>query len=208
MEQKVIITIARQYGSGGKTIGKMLAEELKIPCYDRDIIHLASEDSGIAEYLFGQVDEVRKKSLKDIITQKTYDAKLLSPESDDFISKDNLFNYQAKIIKELAEKGSCIFIGRCADNVLKGTEHLLRVFIYADDAYCLEKAKERNSMSEGELKSYIRKIDKHRADFYKYYTGNDWYDARNYDLCLNTAELGFEKCVKIIEEYVKVRDAI
>lgn len=207
MEQKVVITIARQYGSGGKTIGKMLSEELNIPYYDRDVIRLASEDSGIAEYLFGQVDEQRKKSLKDILTQKTYDPKLLPPESDDFVSKDNLFNYQAKIIRELADKGSCIFIGRCADNILKGRDDLLRVFIYADDDYCLQMAKERNSMSESELKGYIKKVDKHRADFYKYYTGKEWTDARNYDLCLSTADLGFEKCVDIIKEYVKIRFA-
>ena len=204
MRQKVIITIARQYGSGGKTIGKMLAKELGIPCYDRDIIRLASEDSGIAERLFGQVDEKRTRSLKDIITSKTYDANLLPPESDDFTSKDNLFNYQAKIMRELADKDSGIFIGRCADYVLKDYDHLLRVFIYADDDYCLARAAEKHSMSAGELKNYIKKIDKHRGDFYKYYTGSEWTNAKNYDLCLNTAELGFEKCVRVIKEYMKI----
>lgn len=204
MDKKVIITIARQYGSGGKTIGKMLSKEMDIPCYDRDIIRLASEDSGIHERLFGLVDEVRPRSLKDILTSKTYDPNLIPPESTEFTSKDNLFNYQAKIIKELADKGSCIFIGRCADNILRDYDNVVRVFIHADEDYCFAQAKERNSMSDSELKSYIRKIDKHRADFYKYYTGNEWNNAKNYDLSLNTSKLGFDKCVEVIKEYVKI----
>lgn len=204
MDKKVIITIARQYGSGGKTIGKMLSEELNIPYYDRDIIRLASEDSGIHEKLFSKVDEVRQKSLKDILTNKSYNPELLPPESNDFVSKDNLFNYQAKIIKELADKESCIFIGRCADHILSDYDNVVRVFIHADEDYCFEQAKERNSMNDRELKSYIRKIDKHRADFYKYYTGNEWNNAKNYDLSLNTSKLGFEKCVEVIKEYVKI----
>lgn len=205
MEQKVIITIARQYGSGGKTIGKMLAKELGIPCYDRDVIRLASEDSGIAECLFGRVDETLKRSVFDKIRNKTYDPKLLPPESDDFTSNDNLFNFQAKIMKQLADEGSCVIIGRCADHVLRDYDNLLRVFIYADDDFCLEQAKERHSMSDREIANYIKKIDKHRADFYKYYTGNEWSNAKNYDLSLNTADLGFEKCVELINEYVKIR---
>lgn len=205
MEQKVIITIAREYGSGGKTIGKALAKELGIPCYDRDVIRLASEDSGIAERLFGRVDEQLKRNVFDIITNKTYDSTLIPPESDEFTSNDNLFNYQVKIMKELAAKGSCVFIGRCADDVLKDEEYLLRVFIHADEEFCVKQAMERHSMTEREVRSYIKKIDKHRGDFYKYYTGKNWTDAKNYDLCLNTADLGFDKCVEIIKNYVKVR---
>ncbi len=203
--EKVIITIARQYGSGGKTIGKMIAKELGIPCYDRAIIRLASEESGIHEKLFGRVDETLKLSLMDRLTQKTYDETLLPPESDAFTSNDNLFNYQAKIMKQLASEGSCVMIGRCADNVLRGTEGLVRVFIYADEDSCVKAAKELHSMSENELRHYIKKIDKHRADFYRYYTGNEWNDARNYDLCINTGELGFEKAVQIIKDYVNIR---
>ncbi len=205
MEKNVIITIGRQYGSGGKTIGKIVARELGIPYYDREVIRLASEDSGIAEYLFNQVDEFRKKSIRDIFRRQTYNPTLMPPESSEFISQDNLFNYQAKVIRELAEEGSCVFIGRCADDILKDRDDLLRVFIYADEAFCLEKAHERNSMSDHEMRNFIKKVDKYRGDFYKYYTGREWTDARNYDLCLNTGVLGFEKCVQIIKEYIGVR---
>lgn len=205
MDKKVIITIARQYGSGGKTIGIMLAEELGIPYYHRDIIKLASEDSGIAESLFNQVDEVRKKSIRNVFRKQTYNPTLLPPEHEKFTSQDNLYNYQAKVIRELAEEGSCVFIGRCADHILKDRDDVLKVFIYADEEFCLEKAHERNSMNDYEMKNYIKKVDSFRADFYKYYTGKEWTDAKNYDLCLNTGVLGFEKCVQIIKDYIDIR---
>ncbi len=202
---KVTITINRQYGSGGKTIGEMLAKDLKIPYYNRDIIRLASIDSGIAEELFGQVDEELNLGFFDRILKKQHSDKLIPPEDAKFTSDDNLFNYQAKIIRELSEKESCVIIGRCANNILRDSDHVVRVFIYADEDFCFARAMERNSMTEREMKNYIKRIDSHRADFYKYYTGKEWTDARNYDLCLNSSDLGFEKCVDIIKEYIKIR---
>lgn len=202
---KVTITINRQYGSGGKTIGEMLAKDLHIHYYNRDIIRLASIDSGIAEQLFGRMNEQLNLSPFEKLTKKQHDDTLIPPEDDKFTSDDNLFNYQAKIIRELAEKESCVIIGRCADHVLKDAKNVVRVFIYADEEFCFERAMERNSMTPHEMKNYIKRVDKHRAEFYKYYTGKEWTDARNYDLCLNSSELGFEKCVEIIKEYIKIR---
>ena len=118
---------------------------------------------------------------------------------------DNLFNYQAKIIKELAEKESCVIIGRCADYILKDHENLIRVFIHADPKFCLDRSMERHSMSEREMARYIEKTDKFRGDFYRYHTGHEWYDARNYDLCLDSGKLGFERCVDEICSYTKIR---
>ena len=113
----IVITIARQYGSGGKTVGHMLAEDLGFNFYNREIMRLASEDSGINEKLFGRVDENLKTSLLKRLAgvKNIYDGKLIPPEDGDFVSDDNLFNYQAKIIKQLAETENCIIIGRCAD---------------------------------------------------------------------------------------------
>ena len=108
-----VITIARQYGSGGKTIGRMLAEDLGIQCYNREILRMASDASGIHERLFGAADEHLKSSLLYRITKKVYKGDVLPPDSDDFTSNDNLFNYQAKILKELAEEESYVAIGRC-----------------------------------------------------------------------------------------------
>ena len=203
--EKVIITIARQYGSGGKTIGQMLANDLGIPFYSREILRLASDDSGIREELFNQADEKLRSNPLFGASKKVYTGGLISPESDDFVSSENLFNYQAKVIKELAEKGSCVIVGRCADFVLKDRADVVSVFVHAPADYCMERAMERNDMSRKEMEKFIAKTDKYRGDFYHYYTGNVWSDARNYDLCLNSSKLGFEKCVEEIKAYIKVR---
>ncbi len=203
--ENTVITIARQYGSGGKTIGAMLAKRLGINCYSHEILRLASDESGINERLFGETDEQLKISSWFKPLKRPYEGSLISPESSDFTSDENLFNYQAKVMKDLAANESCVIIGRCADYVLKEHPKVLSVFIHADKQFCLDRAMERHSMSVREMEKYIEKTDKKRADFYKYYTGREWTDARNYDLCLNSGKLGFEKCVEEIISYMNIR---
>ena len=203
--KNAVITIARQYGSGGKTIAAMLAKDLGINCYGREILKMASEESGINERLFGMSDEKLKHSVLMKLLKRPYEGDLIPPESSGFVSDDNLFNYQAKVIKELAESESCVIVGRCADYVLRDFPNVISVFIHADREFCLEQAMERNSMSLKEMQRFIEKTDKYRGDFYKYYTGHEWSDARNYDLCLNSGKLGFKKCVEEIKAYMKVR---
>ena len=200
-----IITIARQYGSGGKTVGQMLAKDLGIDCYDREILRMASDDSGLNLQMFGNPDERRRNTFLTRAIKKVYKGEVIPPDSDDFASSDNLFNYQAKIIKDLAEKESCVIVGRCADYVLKDNPNVVSVFVHADEKFCLDRAMERNSMTEKEMKKYIEKTDKFRGDFYRYHTGHEWADARNYDLCLNSGKLGFQKCVEEIKAYIKIR---
>lgn len=203
--ENIVITVARQYGSGGKTIGAMLAKKLGINCYSREILRMASEESGINERLFGMSDEKIRHSGWFKLLNRPYEGELLPPESSDFVSDDNLFNYQAKIIKDLADKESCVIVGRCADYVLKDYPNVLSIFIHADEQFCFERSMERHSMSEKEMRRYIERTDKYRADFYRYHTGREWTDARNYDLCLNSGKLGFEKCVEEIKAYAKIR---
>ena len=203
--KNAVITIARQYGSGGKTIAAMLAKDLGINCYGREILKMASEESGINERLFGMSDEKLKHSVLMKLLKRPYEGDLIPPESSGFVTDDNLFNYQAKVIKELAESESCVIVGRCADYVLRDFPNVISVFIHADREFCLEQAMERNSMSLKEMQRFIEKTDKYRGDFYKYYTGHEWSDARNYDLCLNSGKLGFKKCVEEIKAYMKVR---
>ncbi|SDA39959.1 Cytidylate kinase [Lachnospiraceae bacterium G11] len=207
MDKHVVITIARQYGSGGKTIGEMLAAKLGIEYYDKDLIYLASEESGINADLFMKADEKIKNSalFRAISKVKPYNGELITPDSDDFTSADNLFNYQAKIIKELACENSCVIIGRCADYVLRDFDNVLSVFVHAPKDFCMKKAAEKHSMSESDLEKFIAKTDKGRADYYKYHTGREWTDARNYDLCLDSSKLGFERCVDEIIAYMNVR---
>ena len=202
---KIVITIARYYGSGGKTIGEMLGKELNIPFYNREILRMASDDSGINEALFAQADEKLKKTSLFRIARKEYDGTVIPPESRDFLSNQNLFNYQAKIIRALADEESCIIIGRCGDFILNGRENLIRVFIYASPAYCLEQAKERGAFGGKTTMKYIQDTNRYRAEYYRYYTGHDWNDCRNYDLCLNSGAIGFDGCVEAIKSYIRIR---
>ena len=182
-----VITIARSYGSGGRTLGKLLAKELGIHCYDRELLRMASEQSGINEALFGQVDEKVKSLPLFGISKKIYKGEVFPPESDDFVSDDNLFNYQAKVIKEVAAEESCVIIGRCADFILKDNPNVIRLFFYAPREDCITRVK----------------TQKYRSDYYKYHTGKDWNDSRNYDFCLNTASMSYEKLVAVVKAYIE-----
>lgn len=204
-DKNIVITIARQYGSGGKTVGEMLAEKLGIHFYDKELIKLASDESGINEALFAKADEKVKTMKLFHLNKSEYSGELLPPESDAFTSDDNLFNYQAKVIRKLAEQESCVIVGRCADYVLKDYDNVLSVFVHAPKDFCMEQAAKKHSMNERELERFIAKTDKYRSDYYKYYSGREWTDARNYDLCLDSSKLGFERCVEEIIAYMDVR---
>ena len=203
---KTVITIARSYGSGGKTLGKLLADKMGINCYDREIIRMASDSSGINEELFGRVDEKLKKSpLFGIVRSNPYKGNgVIPPESSNFVSDDNLFNYQAQVIKELAEKESCVIIGRCADYVLKDNPNVIRLYLYAPLEDCIKRVMAQNSITEKETIKKIETIDKYRSDYYKYYTGKEWNDARNYDFCLNTTSMSYEKLIQVVENIISM----
>ena len=197
-----VITIARGFGSGGRTIGKLLAQRLDIDYYNDDLIKLASEESGINLELFGKADERVKTNLFKRY-KRSYGEWTIPPNSDMFVSDDNLFNYQAKIIKELASKSSCVIIGRCADYILRDHDNLTRIFVYADKAACIERVTELYGMLPAEAEKKIETLDKARANYYKYYTGNDWSNVNNFDICLNTSSISFGKAVDIICDYLK-----
>ena len=195
-----IITIARETGSGGRNIAAKLSEQLNIPFYDRDLLRLASDVSGIREGLFGESDEHIGKLEMMTAATKIYSGEVLPPDDDDFISTKNLFEFQAKVIKELAESsGSCIIVGRCADYLLSDRTDVLRVYIHAP----LEERKKNVAYyslawSEKEVAKHISKEDKRRAEYYRYYTGNDWRDASHFDISLDSSELGEDGCVETI----------
>jgi len=203
MENRVI-TIARSYGSGGRRMGKLLAEELGYEFYDREILRIASDDSGISEELFTRADESAKKPLFRIARQ-VYNGETIPPDSDDFISNDNLFRYQAKIIRELASTRNCVIVGRCANYILRGRDNVLNVFVTAPVADCVRRVMEVDGLDLEEAEKKIRKIDKRRADYYRYFTGRQWQDAALYDLCLNTGHMSDEKCVALVKAYMNAR---
>ncbi len=202
---KFVITIARTCGSGGSYVAEALEKKLNIKLYGQDILQLASEDSGISIDLFARTDEELKSNPLFRFTKYIYDGKLIPPSSSDFTSQENLFNYQAKVLKELADKESFVVIGRCADFVLKDTENLIRVFITADRNDRINTEAERLTISRKEAESRIDKVDKKRTNHYNYFTGNDRDDMTNYDICLNTSRLDYDKCADIIIAYMNAK---
>ena len=199
---KTVITIARGFGSGGRTVGKLLAQKLNLDFYDNELLQLASEESGINIELFGKADEKVKTGLFKRYN-RSYGEYVLSPNSADFVSDDNLFNYQAKIMKQLAEKGNCVIIGRCGNYILKDDPNVIKLYLYSDLETSLDRVTELYGMKPSEAKRTIEKIDKSRAAYYEYYTGEDWHDLSNYDLCVNTSGISFEKAVEIILAYIE-----
>ncbi|MDD2972162.1 MAG: cytidylate kinase-like family protein [Lachnospiraceae bacterium] len=203
--ERFIIAITRTCGSGATTVSKMLADEYGIDLYDRKLLRLASEDSGINEALFGKADEKVKKTLLYHASRKVYNGELIPPESDDFASDNNLFNYQAKVLKELANQESYIVIGRGADYILRDNPNMISVFLTADLETRITHEMERMCCDRKEATKYIHKMDKFRSEYYTYHTGKKWKDTENYDLTLNTAKLGYDKCVELIKNYVSYR---
>jgi cytidylate kinase len=203
--KNVVVTIARQYGSGGRTVGEMLANELGIHYYDKELTKIASEESGISEELFVETDEKFRNRgfLKTPI--HVYNNEVIGPDSPEFTSPDNLFNFQAKCIKKLAKTQPCVIVGRCADFVLKDYDNVLSVFVHAPHDFLMEQAGKVQPLKGKELEKFCEKEDRYRADYYRHHTGNMWTDAMNYDLCLDSSKLGFEKCVEAIKAHMKVR---
>jgi cytidylate kinase len=203
-----VITIARGFGSGGKQVGLALSRDLGIPCYESQILALASEYSGINKTRFVKVDE--KLPLPFSFLPRLKDTPstdhIVTPQDKRFTSAKNLFNIQTKIIRELAEKESCIIIGKCANYVLRDLNNVISVYIEAPRAYCLANVMDKMNATEEEAHRLITETDRYRAAYFKYYTrGRVWTDPVLYDMTLNSERVGIEKCVKLIKEYIKIK---
>lgn len=201
-----VVTITRTCGSGGTTIGKMLSKNLNMNLYDKKLMRLASDDSGISEEIFAAADEDHKKSAFYMASKRVYNGEIISPESDDFTSNDNLFAYQAKVLKELTKRESFIVIGRGADFILKKYPNLVKVFVHAPYETCVQHEMEYMSCDRKEAEKIIKKTDAYRGAYYKYHTGQEWHNVKNYDLSLDTGRYSYEECVKIIQMFVKLKN--
>ena len=200
---KFVIAITRTCGSGATSIGKILAKNLGVEIYDRNILRLASDDSGISEELFARADEDQKQSLLFRASQKVYTGGLIPPEKEDFTSNNNLFNYQAKVLRELADESNYVVIGRAADYVLRDKPGLVRVYIYASREKCIEKEMKRQKIDWKTADKFITKTDKYRRDYYRYFTGQEWENMQNYDLCINTTQMTYEQAAKAIQDFAE-----
>ena len=203
--KKLIITIGRQFGSGGSEIGRQLATELGLGFYDKNILRMDSDESGIKESFYYMTDEkAGNKLLYKIIKGMT--PEIGSPSlGSDLVSADNLFRFQSEVIRKLAAEENCIIMGRCADYVLEGMEGLVRIFIYADMDFREKRTIEKEYYAPKDAKKNIKRIDRERRDYFRYYTGKEWESPDNYDLMINTAAIGIDGAVETIKNYLKTR---
>ncbi|NLI21334.1 MAG: cytidylate kinase-like family protein [Clostridiales bacterium] len=197
-----VITIARGFGSGGKQIGLKIAGDLGIKLMDKELLQLASIDSGINEELFALADEKLNRKLLMQIPDREHYGNVLTPENRKFVSDMNLFNYQVKILRMLAQTESFIVMGKAANYVLRDLPNVVTVSVQAPMADCVKAIVARSGMTDAEAARVIRRTDKYRSDYHKYYTGENWRDAVHYDLCLNSARLGRDVCAEIIKSAV------
>ena len=207
MNKKLVITINREYGSGGKIIGKKLSEELGIPYYDDEIIKLASENSAVAEEYFRMNDERPGNNLLYKLIGGLKSSVSKPKINDDITNPDNLFRFESEVIRKLATEESCILIGRCADFVLASASfgEFINIFVYSDLPTKLRRVMEVDGVDTKEALLRVQKINKSRSDYYRYYTGEAWDDMSRYDLTINTSKLELEPACTLILEYLKLR---
>lgn len=203
---KYTITISRQFGSGGREIGKALAEKLGISFYDKELISLAAKESGIDPQVFENVDEKATNSLLYSLSMGLYSFGNGFSSMGDLPVNDQLYMLQHKIIKKLANEKPCVFVGRCADYVLREQPNCINIFIYADLDYRVKRAIEIRGVDPDRAEQAVNKTDKTRANYYSFYSGKKWGRAENYDLCINSGLLTTEKCVELIADYVNIKD--
>lgn len=198
---KVIINIGRQLGSGGKTIATKLAEELGCKVYDKELLNLAAKESGFCEKFFEQNDE-RKGFFKSLFQMhSSYVSNNNSFYKNNF-SQESLFQFQSDAIRKAADEGSCIFVGRCADYVLRDYKNVINIFITADIDQRIQRVAEREKCDEATAQKIIADRESSRASYYNYYTGKKWGHSASYDLCINSSILGIEGTVKFLKEFV------
>ena len=198
MSSRTVITIARQYGSGGREIGEMLAKKLNVPYYDKELIALAAKKRGLSEEVFRQADERATSSLLYSLVMGTYGYGGGVAGMNDMPINDKLFLIQADIIRKAAEEGACVIVGRCADYVLREKKDCLRVFIHADRDSRLRRAVEKYGIDPTKVSDFLTKKDKQRANYYNFYTNKKWDALQNYDLTIDSSVFTPEQAVELI----------
>ena len=204
-EKRMIITIGRQYGSGGSETAVKLGKALGLHVYDKEILRMTSDESGTKESYFHLADEKAGNKLLYRVIHSLIPENSTPSLGADLVSADNLFRFQSSVIRKLAQEESCIFVGRCAEYVLMGEPGLVRVFIYADMGARVRRIRSKGYFADNEIERNIRRMDRERRDYHRYYTGRDWECMENYDLMLNSTSLGTDGCVDCIIEYLKIR---
>jgi cytidylate kinase len=199
----IIINVGRQLGSGGRIIAKLLAEDFDCKLYDKELLNLAAKESGFSEAFFEQNDEQKgfMKSLFHLHAPHVGDNNFYNSR----FSQESLFQFQSDAIKKAAEDGSCVFIGRCADYVLRERKDTVNIFITTNMEDRLKAVAERHECDEETARKILRNKESARASYYNYYTGKKWGHAESYDLCVNSSVLGLKKTEELIKTFIEQR---
>lgn len=201
---KTIITVARQFGSGGHEVAEKTAKLLKIPFYDKELISLAAKESGLSETLFEDIEEKPTTSLLFSLVMGLQTGQATQYHYGDFINTDAIFRIQSQVIRTLAERDSCVIVGRCSDYVLREETNLINVFVHADIEQRTQRIMELYNLKEKEALDVILKNDSHRSSFYNFYANKVWGSVDNYHLSVNTSKITLDEAADIIASYVKM----
>ena len=199
----IIINVGRQLGSGGHDIGRMLALDFGAKYYDRELLNLAAKESGFSEKFFEENDE-RTGFLKVLFNVQTSHFSGSSLYKSNF-SQESLFQFQSDAIRKAAAEGSCVFVGRCADYVLRDFPNVVNIFVTASMDYRIRQIMNKQHLDEEAARNYIEKRENQRAEYYNYYTGKRWGYAASYDLCIDSSVLGIVETEKLIAEFSRKR---
>ena len=202
-----VITIGRQYGSGGRITGKMLAEDLGIHFYDEEILKMTSETSAIGEQYFRLADEKAGNNLLYRVMKEMKPDLYLPKKDEKLTTPENLFRFQSEVIRKIASEETCIIAGRCADYVLEqeNLDELIRIFVYANMDTRVRRVMDVDKVDEKEALKRIKRIDKERKEYCRYFAGRDWMNMEHYDLPINSSRLEFDEMVVLIKDYIRLK---
>lgn len=206
METKTVITIGRQYGSAGRQIGRALAEELGIKCYDKELLDRAAKDSGMCQELFENHDEKPTNSFLYSLVMDTYSFDYSSSAFSDMPINQKVFLAQFETIKKIASEGPCIMIGRCADYALADFDNCLSVFIHASLETRIRRIAKLYDLTDAKAKDKIQKADKKRSSYYNYYTSKKWGDVDSYDLSIDSGKMGIDGTIELILKAIQQKE--
>lgn len=206
MTTKTIITLGRQFGSGGRAVGKKLAEDLGIPYYDKEILSRAAKESGICESLFENHDEKPTSSFLYSLVMDTYSAGYAAMGMQEMPMSQKVFLAQFDTIKNIAQEGPCVIVGRCADYALEEMDNVVSVFVQAPLEKRASRVAEYEKIDIAAAKKMALQNDKKRASYYNYYSNKKWGDAATYDLCINTGKIGIYGAAELIKNYVIMKE--